>query len=383
MLMGKRRDTFDSPFDDYKIRAKMVDSNQKSTESAFDLSYQGAILMILSVISFTLEISVNTNILLCGLMMILFCLVWMFTIRFIMVSQYTAINVLINYAYFIGMSLLTGNYLTISMSHSYGINCLPLVIGLSLVCSTEKHDLNGKRLVSELIIPLGLPLGLITVNCLLVNCFQINHSFLIVLMTALEIILFSYILSGIKGKPILFVGGRISDIADIPQDIKNDGIRFFTGRVIDLAVYLMEFTLFLFIYSRFGNKIRSEIYSILTIFLFSLYGIAVELIMMKSSRYGKACQSPFVFGFSQYLIYILGAVFMKMFAITPISDFSVFSFLSLVVIGFVVYAVLIGFSASYKRRLIFADINVHARGVPHFLLIIGIILMIVDAILVV
>ena len=51
--------------------------------------------------------------------------------------------------------------------------------------------------------------------------------------------------------------------------------------------------------------------------------------------------------------------------------------------GFFIYTLFLGFTAAYKRRLVFAEINNYAKGVTHYLLIIGVILMILDAIVVV
>ncbi len=375
-IFGKR-DTYDSPFDDYKLRNGIHTKDKPSGIPSFDLSFSGALLMILSVVTLSFELSSTDNILLCSLLYLVVLFFWFFSIRFIMTARFPALNFMVNSICFCGVGFCLKHFLNFNIGMNNAIFLIPLILGLSIAASEErKKDKKTDFCIKNYLIPVAVAAFYVTLDAWLMNLINRREVFIVVLLASAEIMLTSYIASKVSDKLVVFCGGRLADVYDIPQNSKSDSLRFLSARIIDLAYYLLGFTAFLFIYSSFGKVLPFEISEIIVLIFFSVYGILAELIDRKD-------ESPFAFSCSQYMIYILAAIQIFLFRQDYIRQLSVVSAIVYCLMGFLIYVLFLALATTYKRRLLFADINQHARGVPHYLLLIGIILMIINAIVMV
>lgn len=375
-IFGKR-DTYDSPFDDYKLRNGIHTKEKLSKIPSFDLSSSGALLMILSVVTWALELSVTENILLCSLIYSVSTIIWFFSIRFIMSAKYFALNFMINSLWFGGIGFCLNHFLNLSVCMNNAVFFIPLLIGLSIVAVEDrKGNKENVFYIENYLVPVAVAAVFVTIDSWVLSLIDRREVFIVVLLASAEIMLTSFIASKVTDKLVVFSGGGLSEVYDVPQNSKRDSLRFLSFRVIDLAYYLLGFTVFLFIYSSFGNVLPCEAIELIILIFFSIYGILAEIT-------GRKYASAFAFSYAQYMIYILAAVQIFLFRQDYIKQLSVVSSIVYCLAGFLIYVLFLALATTYKRRLLFADINQHARGVPHYLLLIGIILMIINAIVVV
>lgn len=380
MSLFKKRNTFDSPFDDYKLRLGLVGQDNVKYSPDYDLTGSGAILLVLTTLSLATEFCCARNFIMCAFVIFTMFILWLFTLRFAMLKRFPTINIVLNYCFFVGLGALAGRHFTSGVSNLFPITSIPLVVGLSLYKYDENVD---KRLRDNAIIPFIMPFVFNVLNFLVLSKVGKTEPFIMVFLSALEILLLSVVISKLSDRLVLFAGAELTEVSSIPQNGRRDAIRFITARVIDLAIYMVVLTSLLFIYSNFGEAFPKWIYCIIIVSVFALYNVICEFTCKRESKDELFTKSPFVFELSKFMNTILQCALIYLFfikKITQLSDYRVVLYSS---VCFPIYVFLLGFTASYKRRLVFADINVYSRGVTHFLLIIGVILMICSSLVVI
>ena len=379
MAFFGKRNTYDSPFDDYKLRAGRVSIAESSNSPDFDLTRTGAILMVLTSLSFAMEFVFIDKFLMSALVIAVLFLVWMTSLRFLMIKKLPALNIFLNYCYFVGIGAFIGRYITDGVSNFFPLTSIPLVIGLSMFGYTKSLA----KLRDTVFIPFVIPFAFSVLNIFVLRRFSVAKPFVMIFLCALEILLLSVLLSSFTGKLILFAGTRLTDVTSIPQNGRRDLLRFTTARMIDFAFYMVITTALLFVHSTFGAKLYNWIYLIIIVFSYTIFNSITELLCKNAEGEDLFVRSNFVFDLSQFMNMILQSVLIILFFFGGADKISSQLFAMVIAGGFFIYTLFLGFTAAYKRRLVFAEINNYAKGVTHYLLIIGVILMILDAIVVV
>lgn len=377
-LLGKRN-TYDSPFDDYKLRTGRVSITESKTTPDFDLTRTGAVLMVLTCLTFAIEFVYVEKFLMSALVIAILFLLWTVSLRFLMTKKLPSLNIFLNYCYFVGLSTLIGSYFTDGVSNYFPLTSIPLVIGLGM----SGYNKTSVRFRENVLVPFVIPFVFSILNIFILRKIELDEPFAMVFMCALEILLLSLSLSSITGKLILFAGARLTDVTSIPQNGRRDLLRFTTSRMVDFAFYMVVTTALIFMNSTFGARIHRLFYLLIIVFVYSAFNTISSFLCSNTEGDDLFVRSPFVFELSQLMNMFLQCVLMFLFYYGYVDKVNSTMFAGLIVIGFFIYTLLLGFTAAYKRRLVFAEINIYAKGVTHFLLIIGVLLMILNAIIMV
>lgn len=379
MAFTKRKDIVDTPFDDGVLRARnrTIETDEAKELKAHYMTTRSALFLACLILGMTGNINTAIHYAYTVGVVAVTVLLWSITFRFLKSDKFPLINGFVSLV----LSLAVGYGLEYFILHYVNVFSLVIVaIGLALLGSMppDGHSFKRTRFIDEILLPLVFAISSTIFGVGAVCVINCKADFVSTIISVLVLVALSYLLTFITKRNYYMTSRLMKDVKDIPVNVKEDLKIFISTKTVFMIACFVAFAISALVQALLNDQYLFSLVlmPLVTLLLFCFYPLYSK--SAKSNAFGVATYA-YECIFMSYLIYSTCSYFYIEHGSSLVVNFFleepllvILSLLSLVASDMLVT----GLFASYKRKLIFSQRLKHSDGMPFYLLVVAMILMI-------
>jgi hypothetical protein len=373
--MGLFTEKYNTPFDNEQTRRPVEEKlTAAHVRPARYLSTRASLLLGYTMVSLCLEFMIPGNVIWWPVACSFVCLLaWAITLRFFMPRNLSVIT----FAFVLALFAAAGEF-----SYMYGLcapyavaGFIPMAIGIMSVARFKDDD-NDKftrpEFGSEVMLPYGIALVCSAFGSLMSFVFERRFLFVSLLAAVMFLILVSWVISKLTGIPRCATSKTLTEFWDIPVADISELKRFLSARG-EFALVCMLCMAAVFVLKIFTDKDLLRISAIPACVLIALI---VGSIMVYASKHNFRSS---IFGLRFFIseVSIAAAFISVIFLVNP--GFPKITHLIVALILIVATDTIItGIMSVIRRRLIFVSKSKYIDGLPFYLILISLVIMLAE-----
>ena len=373
--MGLFTEKYDSPFDNEQTRRKIDDKvSAVHIRPAKYLTTRSSLLLGYSLVSLCLEFMISGNAIWWPVACSLACiLVWSLTLRFFMPRNLSVLSFAFVMALFIAVCEFSYR-LGLCTPYS-AVGFIPMAIGIMSLARFKEDDNDAftkPSFGSEVMLPYGIALACSLFGTLISFVFEKRYLFVSLLAAVMFLIVMSWAVSKITGVPRCATSKKLTEFWDIPVADISELRRFLSARGEFAAVCLIC-TVILYILKVFVDP---DWFRVMTIPVAEVLALLFGSIAVYAAKHNFRRS---IFGLRYFIseVSIAAAFISLLFLVHPTIPKIAHLFIALV---FIIAAdiVMTGLLSVIRRRLIFVSKSKYIDGLPFYLVLISLVLMLAE-----
>lgn len=373
--MGLFTEKYDSPFDNEQTRRKIDDKvSAVHIRPAKYLTTRSSLLLGYSLVSLCLEFMISGNAIWWPVACSLACiLVWSLTLRFFMPRNLSVLSFAFVMALFIAACEFSYR-LGLCTPYS-AVGFIPMAIGIMSLARFKEDDndeFTKPSFGSEVMLPYGIALACSLFGTLISFVFEKRYLFVSLLAAVMFLIVMSWAVSKITGIPRCATSKKLTEFWDIPVADISELRRFLSARGEFAAVCLIC-TVVLYILKVFVDP---DWFRVMTIPVAEVLALLLGSIAVYAAKHNFRRS---IFGLRYFIseVSIAAAFISLLFLVHPTIPKIAHLFIAQV---FIIAAdiVMTGLLSVIRRRLIFVSKSKYIDGLPFYLVLISLVLMLAE-----
>ena len=373
--MGLFTEKYNTPFDNEQTRRPPEDKlTAAHVRPARYLSTRASLLLGNTLVSLCLEFLIPGNVIWWPIACSFVCLIaWAITLRFFMPRNLSVIT----FAFVMALFVAAGEF-----SYMYGLcapyaiaGFIPMAIGIMSVARFKDDD-NDKftrpAFGSEVMLPYGIAVACSVFGSLMSFIFEKRYLFVSLLASVMFLIVMSWVISRLSGIPRCATSKKLTEFWDIPVADISELKRFLSARgefaVVCLLCMAAEYVLKIFT--------DKDLFRITAIPASAFIALLVGSIMVYAAKHNFRSS---IFGLRYFIseVSIAAAFISVIFLVNP--DFPKIHHLLIALILIVATDTIItGIMSVIRRRLIFVSKSKYIDGLPFYLILISLVIMLAE-----
>lgn len=373
--MGLFTEKYDSPFDNEQTRRKIDDRiSAAHIKPAKYLTTRSSLLLGYSVVSLCLEFMISGNSIWWPVVCSLLCiLVWSLTLRFFMPRNLSVISFAFIMALFIAACEFSYR---MGWCTQYAVaGFVPMAIGIMSLARFKDDDsekFTPPRFGEEVMLPYAIALACSLFGTLITYIFEKRYLFVSLLASVMFLILMSWAISKITGVPRCATSKQLTEFWDIPVADISELRRFLSARG-EFAVISFFCTVILYVLKLITDD---------ALFRITAIPVCVSLALVLGSVAVYTAKHNFrrsIFGLRYFIseVSISSAFISLMFLLNPGIPNVLHLLIALVFICST-DIVMTGLLSVIRRRLIFVSKSKYIDGLPFYLILISLVVMLAE-----
>jgi hypothetical protein len=373
--MGLFTEKYDSPFDNEQTRRKIDDKvSAVHIRPARYLSTRSSLLLGYSMVSLCLEFMISGNAIWWPVACSLVCiLIWSLTLRLFMPRNLSVLS----FAFVMALFIAAGEF-----SYRFGlctpysaVGFIPMAIGIMSVARFKEDDNDNytkPAFGSEVMLPYGIALACSLFGTMLSFVFEKRYLFVSLLAAVMFLIVMSWALSRITGTPRCATSKKLTEFWDIPVADISELRRFLSARG-EFAVICMICTVILYVLKII---VEPDWFRVMTIPVAEVLALLFGSVAIYTAKHNFRRS---IFGLRYFIseVSIAAAFISLLFLVHP----GIPKITHLIIANTFIVAtdiIMTGLLSVIRRRLIFVSKSKYIDGLPFYLVLISLVVMLAE-----
>ncbi len=373
--MGLFTEKYNSPFDNEQSRRKI---DEKITvfhiRPARYLSTRGALFLGYSIISLCIEFLIPGNLIWWPVACSLACiLIWSLTLRFFMPRNLSVIS----FAYVMALFIAAGEFsYRLGFCSAYAsVGFIPMAIGIMSLARFKEDDNDNytkSSFGSEVFLPFIIATACSICGLLISYVFEKRYLFIMLLVSVVFLIIMSWAFSRLTGIPRIATSKKLTEFWDIPVADISELKRFVFSRGM-FAIISFAGTASLYVLKVF---IDEDLFRIIALPVSEFVAILFGSITVYAARHNLRRS---IFGLRYFISEVsFAAAFIALVFLVHPGMPKIIHLLIAVVFICATDIVMTGLLSVIRRRLIFVSKSRYIDGLPFYLILISLVVMLAE-----
>lgn len=373
--MGLFTEKYNSPFDNEQSRRKI---DEKITvfhiRPARYLSTRGALFLGYSIISLCIEFLIPGNLIWWPVACSLACiLIWSLTLRFFMPRNLSVIS----FAYVMALFIAAGEFsYRLGFCSAYAsVGFIPMAIGIMSLARFKEDDNDNytkPAFGSEVFLPFIIATACSICGLLISYVFEKRYLFIMLLVSVVFLIIMSWAFSRLTGIPRIATSKKLTEFWDIPVADISELKRFVFSRGM-FAIISFAGTASLYVLKVF---IDEDLFRIIALPVSEFVAILFGSITVYAARHNLRRS---IFGLRYFISEVsFAAAFIALVFLVHPGMPKIIHLLIAVVFICATDIVMTGLLSVIRRRLIFVSKSRYIDGLPFYLILISLVVMLAE-----
>ncbi|SDY08479.1 hypothetical protein SAMN02910264_01387 [Ruminococcaceae bacterium YAD3003] len=373
--MGLFTEKYNSPFDNEQSRRKI---DEKITvfhiRPARYLSTRGALFLGYSIISLCIEFLIPGNLIWWPVACSLACiLIWSLTLRFFMPRNLSVIS----FAYVMALFIAAGEFsYRLGFCSAYAsVGFVPMAIGIMSLARFKEDDNDNytkPAFGSEVFLPFIIATACSICGLLISYVFEKRYLFIMLLVSVVFLIIMSWAFSRLTGIPRIATSKKLTEFWDIPVADISELKRFVFSRGM-FAIISFAGTASLYVLKVF---IDEDLFRIIALPVSEFVAILFGSITVYAARHNLRRS---IFGLRYFISEVsFAAAFIALVFLVHPGMPKIIHLLIAVVFICATDIVMTGLLSVIRRRLIFVSKSRYIDGLPFYLILISLVVMLAE-----
>lgn len=373
--MGLFTEKYNSPFDNEQTRRKIDDKvSAYHIRPAKYLTTRSSLLLGYSVVSLCLEFMISGNAIWWPAACSLICiLIWSLTLRFFMPRNLSVISFAFVMAVFIALSEISYR---LGLCTPYAaVGFVPMAVGIMSLARFKEDDndvFTRPEFGNEVMVPYLIALGCSSFGTLISYVFERQYLFVSLLGSVMFLILMSWTISKITGIPRCATSKKLTEFWDIPVADISELRRFLSARG-EFALVCLICAAALYLLRIFTDE---DLFRIIAI------PVSVTAALLFGSAAVYAAKHNFrrsIFGLRYFISEVsTAAAFISLLFLVNPGIPRIPHLLIALVFACATDIVITGLLSVIRRRLIFVSKSKYIDGLPFYLILISLVVMLAE-----
>jgi hypothetical protein len=373
--MGLFTEKYNTPFDNEQMRRPV---DEKFTAShirpAKYLSTRASLLLGYTMVSLCLEFMISGNAIWWPVACSFVCLLaWAITLRFFMPRNLSVIS----FAFVLALFIAVGEYsyqLGFCVPHAIA-GFIPMAIGIMSVARFKDDD-NDKftrpAFGSEVMLPYAIALVCSVFGTVITYIFEKRYLFVSLLASVMFLIVMSWVISKISGVPRCATSKKLTEFWDIPVANVSELKRFLSARG-EFAVVCLVCTAALYVLKFFTD---GDLFRLAAIPAVMFVVLLMGSIMVYAARHNYRSS---IFGLRYFISEVsTAAAFISILFLVNPGFPKIWHLLIALALIICTDIIITGLLAVIRRRLIFVSKSKYIDGLPFYLILISLVIMLAE-----
>lgn len=373
--MGLFTEKYNTPFDNEQMRRPV---DEKFTAShirpAKYLSTRASLLLGYTMVSLCLEFMISGNAFWWPVACSFVCLLaWAITLRFFMPRNLSVIT----FAFVLALFIAVGEYsyqLGFCVPHAIA-GFIPMAIGIMSVARFKEDD-NDKftrpAFGSEVMLPYAIALVCSVFGTVITYIFEKRYLFVSLLASVMFLIVMSWVISKISGVPRCATSKKLTEFWDIPVANVSELKRFLSARG-EFAVVCLVCTAALYVLKFFTD---GDLFRLAAIPAVMFVVLLMGSIMVYAARHNYRSS---IFGLRYFISEVsTAAAFISILFLVNPGFPKIWHLLIALALIICTDIIITGLLAVIRRRLIFVSKSKYIDGLPFYLILISLVIMLAE-----
>ena len=373
--MGLFTEKYNTPFDNEQMRRPV---DEKFTAShirpAKYLSTRASLLLGYTMVSLCLEFMISGNAIWWPVACSFVCLLaWAITLRFFMPRNLSVIT----FAFVLALFIVVGEY-----SYQFGFcvphaiaGFIPMAIGIMSVARFKDDD-NDKftrpAFGSEVMLPYAIALVCSVFGTVITYIFEKRYLFVSLLASVMFLIVMSWVISKISGVPRCATSKKLTEFWDIPVANISELKRFLSARG-EFAAVCLVCTAALYVLKIFTD---GDLFRLAAIPAVMFVVLLMGSIMVYAARHNYRSS---IFGLRYFISEVsTAAAFISILFLVNPGFPKIWHLLIALALIICTDIIITGLLAVIRRRLIFVSKSKYIDGLPFYLILISLVIMLAE-----
>ena len=373
--MGLFTEKYNTPFDNEQMRRPVEEKYTAShVRPAKYLSTRASLLLGYTLVSLCLEFLIAGNAIWWPVACSFACiLAWAITLRFFMPRNLS----MITFAFVLALFIVAGEYsYQLGLCVPYAIaGFIPMAIGIMSVARFKDDD-NDKftrpAFGREVMLPYAIALVCSMFGTLMTYIFEKRYLFVSLLASVMFLIVMSWVISRITGAPRCATSKKLTEFWDIPVANISELRRFLSARGEFAVVCLLCMT------ALYVLKIFTEdgIFRLSAIPVCAVLALLVGSIMVYAAKHNYRSS---IFGLRYFISEVsMASAFISIFFLVNPGFPKIWQFLVSLALIVCSDIIMTGLLSVIRRRLIFVSKSKYIDGLPFYLILISLVVMLAE-----
>lgn len=373
--MGLFSEKYDSPFDNEQTRKKIDDKVSAShVRPAKHLSTRASLFLGYSLISLCIEYIMTGNALWWPAVCAAACiLIWSLTIRFFMPRNLSVISFAFILALFIAACEFSYRA---GFCASYAVvGFVPMAIGIMSLArfkDDDNEEYTRPAFGSEVMLPFAVSLGCALFGTMLSFIFEKRFLFISLLAGVMFLILMCRMISGISGTPLRATSKKLTEFWDIPSADFAELRRFLSARA-EFAGFCLLCAAAIFVLWIFAGD---DMFRILAVPASEVLALVFGSIVIYTAKHNFR-RSEFGLRYFISEVSIAAAFISLVFFVNPGTP-KISHLIIAILFALATDIVMTGLLSVIRRRLIFVSKSRYVDGLPFYLILISLVVMLTE-----
>lgn len=373
--MGLFTEKYNTPFDNEQMRRPV---DEKFTAShirpAKYLSTRASLLLGYTMVSLCLEFMISGNAIWWPVACSFVCLLaWAITLRFFMPRNLSVIT----FAFVLALFIAVGEYsyqLGFCVPHAIA-GFIPMAIGIMSVARFKDDD-NDKftrpAFGSEVMLPYAIALVCSVFGTIITYIFEKRYLFVSLLASVMFLIVMSWVISKISGVPRCATSKKLTEFWDIPVANVSELKRFLSARG-EFAAVCLVCTAALYVLKIFTD---GDLFRLAAIPAVMFVVLLMGSIMVYAARHNYRSS---IFGLRYFISEVsTAAAFISILFLVNPGFPKIWHLLIALALIICTDIIITGLLAVIRRRLIFVSKSKYIDGLPFYLILISLVIMLAE-----
>ena len=373
--MGLFTEKYNTPFDNEQMRRPV---DEKFTAShirpAKYLSTRASLLLGYTMVSLCLEFMISGNAIWWPVACSFVCLLaWAITLRFFMPRNLSVIS----FAFVLALFIAVGEYsyqLGFCVPHAIA-GFIPMAIGIMSVARFKDDD-NDKftrpAFGSEVMLPYAIALVCSVFGTVITYIFEKRYLFVSLLASVMFLIVMSWVISKISGVPRCATSKKLTEFWDIPVANVSELKRFLSARG-EFAAVCLVCTAALYVLKIFTD---GDLFRLAAIPAVMFVVLLMGSIMVYAARHNYRSS---IFGLRYFISEVsTAAAFISILFLVNPGFPKIWHLLIALALIICTDIIITGLLAVIRRRLIFVSKSKYIDGLPFYLILISLVIMLAE-----
>ena len=373
--MGLFTEKYNTPFDNEQMRRPV---DEKFTAShirpAKYLSTRASLLLGYTMVSLCLEFMISGNAIWWPVACSFVCLLaWAITLRFFMPRNLSVIT----FAFVLALFIAVGEYsyqLGFCVPHAIA-GFIPMAIGIMSVARFKEDD-NDKftrpAFGSEVMLPYAIALVCSVFGTVITYIFEKRYLFVSLLASVMFLIVMSWVISKISGVPRCATSKKLTEFWDIPVANVSELKRFLSARG-EFAAVCLVCTAALYVLKIFTD---GDLFRLAAIPAVMFVVLLMGSIMVYAARHNYRSS---IFGLRYFISEVsTAAAFISILFLVNPGFPKIWHLLIALALIICTDIIITGLLAVIRRRLIFVSKSKYIDGLPFYLILISLVIMLAE-----
>ena len=373
--MGLFTEKYNTPFDNEQMRRPVDEKFTAShIRTAKYLSTRASLLLGYTMVSLCLEFMISGNAIWWPVACSFVCLLaWAITLRFFMPRNLSVIT----FAFVLALFIAVGEYsyqLGFCVPHAIA-GFIPMAIGIMSVARFKDDD-NDKftrpAFGSEVMLPYAIALVCSVFGTVITYIFEKRYLFVSLLASVMFLIVMSWVISKISGVPRCATSKKLTEFWDIPVANVSELKRFLSARG-EFAAVCLVCTAALYVLKIFTD---GDLFRLAAIPAVMFVVLLMGSIMVYAARHNYRSS---IFGLRYFISEVsTAAAFISILFLVNPGFPKIWHLLIALALIICTDIIITGLLAVIRRRLIFVSKSKYIDGLPFYLILISLVIMLAE-----